>query len=465
MNCEDYRNNLVARIRDELSSRKKTEMDAHAQVCPKCKREWMNTQVAMDLAAMTSEKPLRDLAHAFLSEALIRDASDLHFERRSDTLNVRCRIDGVMTDLSDAVRRGSAEYPELLAILDSMSMGSARALIARLKDMAGVDPAESDIPQKGRISVAMPDKDGPGTRLYSLPISFMPVDGGGREEDAVCRIIPKQSPFALEALGMSDRLRAAIDRMISQPMGVVLVGGPSGSGKTTVAHVLAQHLASPDKKTVTVEDPVFYKMENVTQIEVAEHKGLSASALLSRVIWLDPDVIVAPEVRDGEVARRVAELANEGTLVIAPIHADDAAEALWEFAHMPTDRPLPYSVAVGATNQRLVRRICPDCREEYTPSERALRSLFLDASSMQFGHGAGCEKCRNTGYLGRAQIMETLELTLELADSLAASGEQKDFFARARKATSPTLVEDGRRLVLEGISTAEEVCRVLSLPR
>jgi type II secretory ATPase GspE/PulE/Tfp pilus assembly ATPase PilB-like protein len=297
-------------------------------------------------------------------------------------------------------------------------------------------------------------------RDYNLAVSFMPVDGG---EDAVCRIIPRQAPFALDALGVSDSLRQTLDRIIGQPMGIVLIGGPSGSGKTTVALSLGQHLASPDKKTVTVEDPVFYRMDNVTQIEVADHKGLTASALLSRVIWLDPDVVVAPGINDGELARKVADLANEGTLVIMPVHADDAAETVWEFAHM-LNRPLPYSAILGATNQRLLRKTCPDCREQYTPSAEALRSLFLDASSTKFEHGKGCEKCRNTGYRGRAQIMEALDLN-SVSDALAATISPQDFFTIARKATSPTLIEDGRRLVLEGVTTAEEVCRVLGLPR
>lgn len=347
----------------------------------------------------------------------------------------------------------SSEFPWLPADADRML---ADGVMARLKKMADVDPAESDLPQKGRIGIHLAE----GSRDYDLAVSFMPVDGG---EDAVCRIIPRQAPFSLDALGMSDQLRAAIDRIVSQPMGVVLIGGPSGSGKTTTALSLAQHLASPNKKMVTVEDPVFYRMENVTQIEVADHKGLSASVLLSRVIWLAPDIIVAPLVNDGEVARKCADLALEGTLVIAPIHADDAAEAVWNFTHMP-DRSLPYSCIVGATNQRLVRKICADCREEYSPSPDALRSLFLDASSTKFEHGKGCEKCRNTGYKSRAQIMEALDVDA-IGDALAAAGGPKDFYAVAHKATSPTLVEDGRRIVLEGVSTVDEVCRVLGLPR
>jgi type II secretory ATPase GspE/PulE/Tfp pilus assembly ATPase PilB-like protein len=455
MNCEQFQKNLVAYLRDELLPKEKAQMDDHASTCWKCKNELDKTQNAMRLAAASEEAPVIRLVYAFIQEAIKRDASDLHFEERGGRLKVRCRADGVLTDMGELFKEAgkkSSEYPWLPADADRLL---ADAAMARLKIMADVDPAACDVPQKGRIGIIMDKKE------YSLAVSFMPVDGG---QDAVCRIIPRQAPFTLDALGMSDRLRASIERMIGQPCGVVLVGGPTGSGKTTVALALAQHLASPSKKIVTVEDPVFYKMENVTQIEVADHKGLTASALLSRVIWLDPDIIVAPAVIDGEAARKVADLAFEGRLVIAPIHSDDAAEAVWEFAHMPTDRMLPYSCIVGATNQRLVRKICADCRKEYTPSPEALRSLFLDPSSMKFEHGAGCEKCHNAGYKGRAQIMEALDVNT-IADALAATGSPKDFYATAHKATSPTLVEDGRQKVLEGVTTAEEVCRVLSLPR
>jgi type II secretory ATPase GspE/PulE/Tfp pilus assembly ATPase PilB-like protein len=248
-------------------------------------------------------------------------------------------------------------------------------------------------------------------------------------------------------------------------MGLILISGPSGSGKTTVVMTLVQHLASPNRKVVTIEDPVYPRMENVTQVEVAEHRGMTTSALLSRIVRLDPDIVAVHTINDNDVAAKSAAVALGGSLVMSGFHANDAIGAVASFTEMLGDRDLAASLLIGATNQRLLRRICDECREEYTPSVQALQSLHLEPSSVKYEHGAGCEKCNNTGYFGRTTIMEVLEMNRELMDLLLAGSDPAMFRARARAATTPTLVDDGRRKVLSGTTTPEEVCRVIPLPR
>ena len=460
MNCEQFRENLVAYLRDELSPKEKAEMADHikgAGGCIKCRRELAKTESALRIAAAAEEEAVERIVHIYISEAIKRDASDIHFEARLWGLAVRCRVDGVLVDLNEAVRgTDDIKDPADRALLDRMDWDFGHAVVNRLKIMTGVDITESDFPQMGSISIRWQNRD------YSLSGSFVPAAGG---MDAVFRILPRNAPIALDATGMSTEVRTGIERMLSQPMGLILIGGPAGSGKTTVVMSLAQSLASPDRKVVTIEDPLFSKMENVTQIEVADHRGLTTSALVSRVARLDPDVVAVHLIGDADVAAKCASLALDGRLVISAFHANDAAATVWNFAEMLGDRNLASSCLVGATNQRLIRRICADCREEYTPSPQALKSLFLDPSSTEFVHGKGCEKCRNTGYWGRTTIFEVLELTQDLMDLLAAGPDAALFQSRAREATSPTLVEDGRQKVLDGISTAEEVCRVIPLPR
>jgi hypothetical protein len=269
MNCKGFRDNLVAYLRGELPKPESDEMNAHVSACRRCRNEHRKTARAMDILVESEQAPVIRIVHTYILEAIKRDASDIHFEARLWGLSVRCRIDGVIVDLNEIVHETNIADPAIRALLDTMDWDLGHAVVNRLRIMADVDITESDIPQTGSIRIRWENRD------YTLSGSFVPASGG---VDAVFRIIARGAPITTEEMGMSEEVRAGVERMLDQPMGLILIGGPAGSGKTTVVMSLAQRQAAPSHKVVTIEDPVFSKMENVTQDLRGLPRGVHALA-------------------------------------------------------------------------------------------------------------------------------------------------------------------------------------------
>lgn len=389
-----------------------------------------------DLAALAAQAPVVRFVNGTLAQAVRERASDLHFEPFEDEFRVRCRIDGALYELPPP--------PSALA----------RAISSRLKLLANLDIAECRQPQDGRLRL------GVAGRAVDLRVSTLPTQFG---ESVVLRVLDRSTTsLELGELGMPPEILRAVDGVIRRPNGLFAVTGPTGSGKTTTLYSCLRRLNETGAKLLTVEDPVEYEIEGVMQVPVNQASGLTFASALRAFLRHDPDIVMVGEIRDLETAQVATQAALTGHLVLATLHTNDAPGAITRLADMGVERFLLASTVEAVLAQRLVRRICPDCREACTPDPRALERLGITVESLSGGgcfRGRGCERCHGSGHRGRVGFFELLVVEDRMRE-LIASGAPLEVLREAAVARGMrSLRADGLRLVGAGITTPEELGR------
>lgn len=373
------------------------------------------------------------LVTQLIAGAIQAQASDIHIEPYDGSLAVRYRIDGVLSAMEAP---DFAHYP---------------AIIGRIKVLAGLDMAERRKPQDGRCLISI------GGRRVDLRVSILP---GLHGEGVVLRILDQtRAPLHLGLLGFGDELQAQIDSLIAQPHGVILVCGPTGSGKTTTLYAILRSLQKEQIKIVSVEDPVEYQIEGVNQIQVRPQIGLGFSEILRAVLRHDPDVIMVGEARDSETAHIAIQAALTGHLVLCSLHTNDAAGAVARLADMGIEPYLLASTLRGVVAQRLVRKLCPDCRIEDRLAGLAGLAEGLSAGTKIWRPG-GCPACRNTGYAGRTVVAEYIPANETLQNLILARAGSAEIQRACVAEGMRTLRADGLAKAARGVTSLEEVLRV-----
>ena len=381
------------------------------------------------LRDMASEAPVIRLVNAMIGWAIEKRASDIHIEPFEKEFRIRYRVDGVLYNQEAPPR-------ELKA-----------AIISRLKLMAKLNIAERRLPQDGRIKIRILGRE------VDLRVSTLPTLYG---ESVVMRILDRSAGdfYDLRRLGFDDRMLERMEHFTSLPHGIFLVTGPTGSGKSTTLYSALKRINLPDKKIITIEDPVEYQMDGINQIHVNPQIGLTFAAGLRHIVRQDPDVIMVGEIRDRETADIAIRSALTGHLVFSTLHTNDAPSAITRLADMGVENYLITSSLVAVLAQRLVRLICAQCKVPAEPR------LTPEGSRVPTWRGAGCPDCRGTGYTSRMGIFELMEMNDEIRHRIMASEDASELTAAARRNGMRSLREDGWHKVATGLTTAEEVVRV-----
>ena len=390
------------------------------------------------LKELASEAPIIRLVSLIISHALQARASDIHIEPFENRLIVRYRVDGVMHEVESPPRRFSA------------------AVISRIKIMANLDIAERRLPQDGRIKLRIQGKE------IDLRVSTVPIMHG---ESVVMRILDK-SGTALDfaTLGFDPRVLQRFLDVLMQPHGIVLVTGPTGSGKTTTLYTALEKLNNPDLKILTVEDPVEYQMEGINQIQVKAQIGLTFANALRSIVRQDPDVIMIGEIRDLETAQIAVQAALTGHMVLSTLHTNDAASTVNRLLDMGVDDYLLTSTVNGILAQRLVRTLCPHCRQSYPALPEVIQEMqlrrYTQAEPVMLYRAVGCDECGGTGYMGRVSIVELLVMSDTIRGMVMRHVTAGEVRQQAISEGMQTMYENGLSKAVLGVTTVEEVLRV-----
>jgi len=389
-----------------------------------------------DIIEMAQEASVVRLVHEILEEAINERASDIHIEPYENDLKIRYRVDGVLhnTNVPQQIRRFQA------------------AIISRIKIVSNMNIAEKRMPQDGSFKVTFKGRE------IDFRVSVIPTAFG---EGVVLRILDKQmSLVELSELGMGERLLENFRRLIAQPHGIILVTGPTGSGKTTTLYASLKEIVSDEIKILTIEDPIEYVLEGVNQVQVLRKIGLDFARALRSFLRHDPDVVLVGEIRDAETAEVAINASLTGHLVFSTLHTNDAATAPTRMLDMGIEPFLISSSLEGVMAQRLVRRICPDCKEAYEPDPAALPPDFPYQPGQPLYRGTGCRKCLNTGYVGRVGVYELLLMNEEIRELIVQRSSASKLLEVARRHGLMLLREDGFEKAAKGQTTIEEVMRV-----
>lgn len=383
------------------------------------------------------QSPIVQLLNLIISEAIQQGASDIHFEPSESGMRVRYRIDGVLQN-----RHAPAQEYQI-------------QLLTRIKVMAKLDIAEHRLPQDGRIKLKM------GRREIDFRVSTVPITGGER---IVMRILDKGNVLlGLEKMGMIPDVLDQFRRLVNLPEGIVLVTGPTGSGKTTTLYSAICEMANDQINIMTIEDPVEYNLKGIAQIGVHPKIKLDFATGLRHILRQDPDVIMIGEIRDRETAEIAIQAALTGHMVLSTLHTNDAPSAITRLVDMGIEPYLLSSCIVGVLAQRLVRRICPDCREPYIPTARELESLGIDPETMHgrhLYHGKGCSSCYGLGFKGRQGVYELMPVNATIHKQIVESPDAVELRKKAIATGMMSLLKHGGELVKEGATTVAEVLRV-----
>lgn len=387
---------------------------------------------------VAEEAPIIRAVNAIIHQAIKERASDIHVEPERRSVRIRYRIDGILHEVMNLPR---FLHPPLTS---------------RIKIMADMNIAERRLPQDGRIPIRTPDgKD------YDLRVSCIPTIIG---EKIVMRILDRQNPLiGLHKLGFFPDTFAQMERLISHPYGIILSTGPTGSGKTTTQYSILNRLNTTEVNIITIEDPVEYQLSGIYQVQVNTKAGLLFSNALRYFLRHDPDIIMVGEIRDLETAEIAIEASLTGHLVLSTLHTNDAPTAITRLVDMGVEPFLISASLIGVLAQRLVRTLCPRCKEPYKPPAEGLRRLGLtpeEVEDITFYRGRGCEYCRHTGYYGRTGIFELMVVNEEIAELIVRRAPLSEIREAAKAAGMKTLMEDGLRKAMAGITTIEEVLRV-----
>lgn len=381
------------------------------------------------------EAPAIKLLNLIMAQAIRDGASDIHLEPDENCLRTRYRIDGLLHEVSPIPK-------------DLQS-----AIISRVKIMGNMNIAESRAPQDGRSHIKMEGKD------IELRISSFPTIYG---ENLVFRILDQSAAsMGLEDMGFSPETLRAYETLIKRPHGIILITGPTGSGKTTTLYASLNAINSPEKNIVTIEDPVEYRLNLIRQTQVNPKAGVTFASAIRSILRQDPDVIMVGEIRDLETAETAVRAASTGHLVFSTLHTNDAPGALTRLLDMGVEPYLTSSSVVGALAQRLVRTICPKCKESYHPEAQAVKDLAITkAEDLVFYQGKGCKNCWQTGYKGRIALFELLMVNDPIRGLILQRASSRMIRDAARETQGmKTLWEDGVDKILKGITTINEVTR------
>jgi len=382
---------------------------------------------------VTHEAPIIRVVNVVLTQALRRQASDIHIEPYEKEIKVRFRIDGILYEIFSLPRRFHAH------------------IISRLKIMATLDIAEKRVPQDGRMKIRV------GNKTVDIRVSVIPMAFGER---IVLRLLDKTvSLLGLGEMGMTRDKLETFEGLINKNSGIILVTGPTGSGKTTTLYAAINKINSTEKNIITIEDPIEYELRKVGQIQVNPKTDLTFARGLRSILRHDPDIIMVGEIRDLETVEIAIQASLTGHLVFSTLHTNDAAGALTRLVEMGVEPFLIASSLLAVVAQRLVRTICPHCKEAFKPDESTLKDLGLSEDQI-FYRGKGCKECMDTGYRGRAGIFELLVLDNEIRDLVKSSSDSVTIKQAGMRKGMTTLFEDGLKKVQSGITTLNEVMRV-----
>jgi general secretion pathway protein E len=390
-----------------------------------------------DLLDETSDAPIIRLVNLMLSQAVKARASDIHIEPYKNQLKIRYRVDGILYDKLTPPKHVQS------------------TLVSRVKIMAKLNIAEKRLPQDGRIDIRIADKN-VDIRVSTIPTSF--------GERVVLRLLDKSNVLLkLSDLGIPEEKMQTFDKLIRIPHGIILVTGPTGSGKTTTLYAALSTINSPEINIITVEDPVEYQMDGIAQIQVNPKIDLTFAKGLRSIVRQDPDVILVGEIRDLETAEIAIQSALTGHLVFSTLHTNDSASAVTRLVDMGIERFLVTSSVIAILAQRLVRVICNECKEAYTPSNESLQSIGISPERLdgkKIFRGRGCPACLQTGYKGRNGIFEFMILDDAIKNIILKTSDANAIKRTAVEQGMTTIRQDGAQKVLDGITTIEEVFRV-----
>ena len=392
-----------------------------------------------DLASdseMSDAQPIKKLLNMVMLLAIRDQASDIHFEPFEDEFKIRVKADGVLYEMVPPPRH------------------LANAIVSRIKVMSNLDIAERRLPQDGRIELNV------GGNNVDLRVSVLPTLFG---EAVVMRVLDRTVvALDLNKIGMDAVLLASFRQILKRPNGIVLVTGPTGSGKTTTLYSALNELNSTETKIITSEDPIEYDIEGIIQIPVNPDVGVTFATVLRAILRHDPDKILVGEIRDYETAEIAVQSSLTGHLVFSTLHTNDAPSAITRLRDMGVPAFLITATVEAILAQRLVRRICSECRTQFVPSDELLMELQLPlntARKYKFYYGKGCARCNNSGYKGRVGIYELMIMSDELRDAIAAEASGDDLRDIARQQGMTTLRESGLKLIFDGATTIDEVVR------
>ncbi len=390
-----------------------------------------------DLMDDTSDAPIIKLVNHIISQSIKARASDIHIEPYQEHFKVRYRVDGILYDLITPPKWIQA------------------ALTSRIKVMANLNIAEKRLPQDGRIEVKFGDQE-IDVRVSTIPTSF-----GDR---VVLRLLNKTSSvFRLTELGLSPDHLKTLKKLVVSPNGIILVTGPTGSGKTTTLYAVLQSINTPDINIITIEDPVEYQIHGISQIQVNSKIGLTFAKGLRSIVRQDPDVVLVGEIRDKETADIAVQSALTGHLVFSTLHTNDSPGAVTRLVDIGVEPFLLSSSVIAIMAQRLVRVLCPHCRQPFQPDAFTLENFGISHQTIEnadFHKAVGCPECFHTGYRGRLAISEILEMAQNIKSLMLKSHDSNRIAEAARKNGMIPLREDGIRKVIDGRTTVEEVLRV-----
>jgi len=390
-----------------------------------------------DLLDDISDAPIIKLVNHIISQSIKARASDIHIEPYQDSFKVRYRVDGILYDLLSP--------PKWIQ----------PALTSRIKVMAKMNIAEKRLPQDGRFDVKIGDQD-IDVRVSTVPASF--------GERVVLRLLNKTSSFlSLADLGLTADKLDQIESLVSSPNGIILVTGPTGSGKTSTLYAILSSINNTDINIITVEDPIEYQIKGISQIQINPKIGLTFARGLRSIVRQDPDVILVGEIRDQETAEIAVQSALTGHLVFSTLHTNDSASAITRLVDIGVEPFLISSSVLAVAAQRLIRILCPDCKQLHTPDNTISESLGIAPDQFQqavFYQAKGCENCFNTGYKGRTGIFEIMPLDASLKSLILQTFDSNRIKSEALNLNMTTLRQDGIQKVLNGVTTIEEVIRV-----
>jgi len=384
------------------------------------------------LQDMAEEAPVVRIVNSIIAQAVREGASDIHISPEADRAQLRFRVDGKLREVPSP--------PKSLLL----------PIVSRVKILSNMDISISRIPQDGRFTVRMEKKE------INIRASALPTIHG---ENIVLRLLDMSSGvYSLKQLGMSEEDREKIESAIVKPYGMILSTGPTGSGKSTSLYAILKELNKPDINIITLEDPVEYRVEHIRQVQLNRKAGMTFASGLRSILRQDPDVMLVGEIRDSETAGLATQAALTGHRVLSTLHTNDAAGAVTRLAEMGIEPFLISSVLLVSFAQRLVRTVCPYCKEPYTPPMDALKAWGLDqVEGADFQRGRGCIQCMNTGYRGRTGVFEVLQIDDMIQHMILRGKTAQDITRAAKRAgTLQTLKDDAADKVIRGITTLEE---------
>jgi type IV pilus assembly protein PilB len=380
-----------------------------------------------------SNAPVVRLVNSVIQHAIRSRASDIHIEPFDKHLRIRFRVDGELQEIMKSAKAAHA------------------AIVTRIKIMGKMDIAEKRVPQDGRVEMSLDGKD------VDLRISILPTVYG---EKIVIRLLGRSDLImSKEQLGFSETNIVLFDSIIKSTNGIILVTGPTGSGKTTTLYAVLRELNKINKNIITVEDPVEYRLEGINQVQVNTKAGLTFANGLRSILRQDPDIIMIGEIRDGETAQIAVRAAITGHLVLSTMHTNDAASTVSRLVDMGVEPYLVSSSVVGVTAQRLLRRICPECKTSYQ-SDRAEMDVLRVREPITLYKGTGCSNCNHTGYRGRIAIHEIMQVTGQIRDLIDKRASMDHIRNVANKQGTTTLRDNSVELVRKGITTVDELLKV-----